>query len=415
MTSPQELKSLSFFSGCLGLDLGLEQSGINQVLACDFNKHCRATIKANRPNLPVLEDITKYSTEEIRETAGLKIGERPTLIVGGPPCQAFSTAGKRQSFEDPRGNVFLRYIELIGELQPDFAVIENVRGLLSAPLLHTPHEDRKSNDYAPTENELKGSALNYVIEWLERLGYSVSFNLYNSANYGVPQVRERVILIAARDGSKVPFLIPTHSNDPKYGLKPWTTFRDASTGLIEKDSIALKFPESRLHYYRMLKPGQYWKHLPTEELKKEAMGKSYFSGGGKTGFFRRLAWDKPSPTIVTSPTMPATDLAHPEEDRPLSIQEYKRIQQFPDDWILTGSLIEQYKQVGNAVPVGLGRAVGKAIIDHLSSQVPQKDPTFDDFPYSRYKNTNDSSWRLDFKKSTSMPKSQQLNLSITSD
>jgi DNA (cytosine-5)-methyltransferase 1 len=159
----------------------------------------------------------------------------------------------------------------------------------------------------------------------------------------------------------------------------------------------LKFDEERLRFYRMLKDGQYWKHLPSIELQMEALGKSYFSGGGKTGFFRRLAWDKPSPTLVTSPTMPATDLAHPVEDRPLSIQEYKRIQQFPDDWILKGNLVAQYKQVGNAVPVGLGEALGNTLIDHLNGV--KKDSTkFKSFPYSRYKNTKDDEW-LDFFKS----------------
>jgi DNA (cytosine-5)-methyltransferase 1 len=124
--------------------------------------------------------------------------------------------------------------------------------------------------------------------------------------------------------------------------------------------------------------------------------KSYFSGGGKTGFFRRLAWDKPSPTLVTSPTMPATDLAHPKEDRPLSIQEYKRIQQFPDDWILKGNLIAQYKQIGNAVPVGLGKSLGLTLIDHLNGTKNDLSK-FKDFPYSRYKNTKDDEWLNFFK------------------
>ena len=116
MKKGKELTSLSFFSGCLGLDLGLEKAGIHQILACDFDKHCRNTIKLNRPDLPVIDDLNNYEAEDIRKIAGLRKKQRPTLIVGEPPCQAFSTAGKRQAFKDPRGNVFLKYVQLIGEL-----------------------------------------------------------------------------------------------------------------------------------------------------------------------------------------------------------------------------------------------------------------------------------------------------------
>lgn len=387
----KELTSLSFFSGCLGLDLGLERVGIHQLLACDFDKNCRNTISANRPDVPVIDDLNKFEADDIRKIAGLRKNQRPTLIVGGPPCQAFSTAGKRQAFTDPRGNVFLKYIQLIEDLQPDYAVIENVRGLLSAALKHRPIEERGKNFPPLSDDERPGGALFYVLNWLNKIGYTTSFNLYNSANYGVPQVRERVILVASRNGKKVPYISPTHSNESRYGLPKWMTFKDAVKGLKEKDMEYLKFDEERLRFYRMLKEGQYWKHLPTVELQMEALGKSYFSGGGKTGFYRRLAWDKPSPTLVTSPTMPATDLAHPVEDRPLSIQEYKRVQQFPDDWILKGNLVAQYKQVGNAVPVGLGEALGRTIINHLNNG-KSSDVKFADFPYSRYKNTSDDEW-----------------------
>jgi DNA (cytosine-5)-methyltransferase 1 len=387
----KELTSLSFFSGCLGLDLGLERVGIHQLLACDFDKNCRNTISANRPDVPVIDDLNKFEADDIRKIAGLRKNQRPTLIVGGPPCQAFSTAGKRQAFTDPRGNVFLKYIQLIEDLQPDYAVIENVRGLLSAALKHRPIEERGKNFPPLSDDERPGGALFYVLNWLNKIGYTTSFNLYNSANYGVPQVRERVILVASRNGKKVPYINPTHSNESRYGLPRWMTFKDAVKGLKEKDMEYLKFDEERLRFYRMLKEGQYWKHLPSVELQMEALGKSYFSGGGKTGFYRRLAWDKPSPTLVTSPTMPATDLAHPVEDRPLSIQEYKRVQQFPDDWILKGNLVAQYKQVGNAVPVGLGEALGRTIINHLNND-KSGDVRFSDFPYSRYKNTSDEEW-----------------------
>lgn len=124
------------------------------------------------------------------------------------------------------------------------------------------------------------------------------------------------------------------------------------------------------------------------------MGKSYHLGGGKTGSYRRLAWDRPSPTVLTSPTMFATSLAHPVEDRPLSIQEYKRIQEFPDDWKLSGTLRQQYKQVGNAVPLGLGYAAGVLVMKLLNGERVEQ---FKDFRYSRYKRTSDVEWKEDFE------------------
>jgi DNA (cytosine-5)-methyltransferase 1 len=129
-----------------------------------------------------------------------------------------------------------------------------------------------------------------------------------------------------------------------------------------------------------------------EEIQKEAMGGSYLAGGGKTGFYRRLAWDKPSPTLVTSPTMPATDLCHPEELRPLSIQEYAAIQTFPNDYVFAGKLVDKYKQIGNAVPCEFGRVISRHLIafdegaleDSNSPQV-----------LSRYVGTDHRSWMED--------------------
>jgi len=403
-----DMTCLSFFSGCLGLDLGLEQVGIHQLLASEIDKSAVKTIKANRPELPVIGDLMNYSTQEIRKIAGIGKSHKPTLIVGGPPCQAFSTAGKRQAFNDPRGNVFLRYVQLIDELSPQFAVIENVRGLLSASLNHRPLTERGKETEPLREDELPGSALNLVLGMLRSYGYGVSFNLYNSANFGVPQVRERVVLIASRDGSKLPYLTPTHSNIEGYGLPRWLTFKDAVSELKERDMHGLQFSESRLKFFEYLGPGQYWKDLPTEALRKEAMGASYFSGGGKTGFFRRLAWDSPAPTLVTHPAMPATELCHPTKNRPLTVEEYKRVQQFPDNWILEGSLINQYKQVGNAVPIGLGKAVGTAILNHIKGKVTPK--KFIGFNYSRYRNTDDQNWEINYKTSLSKNRSQQLRL-----
>ena len=118
--------------------------------------------------------------------------EKIDLIIGGPPCQAFSTAGNRLSINENRGVVFIKYLELIRELNPTYFVIENVRGLLSVPLKHVPHSDRKSKLKTVEE---KGGTLQYILNYLKKCGYKVSFNLYNSANFGTPQIRERVVII----------------------------------------------------------------------------------------------------------------------------------------------------------------------------------------------------------------------------
>lgn len=382
--------ALSFFSGAMGLDLGIEKSGFDIRLACEVDKFCRQTIAINKPNSALLTDINNYSAQDIRIEAGLTKADDIDLIMGGPPCQAFSTAGKRKGFSDDRGNVFLKYLDLCLELKPKYFVIENVRGLLSCPMEHRPHDMRGEGFPELSEDELKGGALNYIINRLEDSGYGYSFNLYNSANFGTPQVRERVIIVCSRDGRKPPYLMPTHSEDSSYGLPKWNILRDCIGDITKHDH--LNFPEKRLKYYRILTNGQNWKNLPID-LQKEAMGKSYYSGGGKTGFLRRLAWDKPAPTLVTHPAMPATDLAHPEEDRPISVQEYKRIQEFPDNWVLAGPLVQQYKQVGNAVPIGLGYAVGNLIMNLIKGigSIP-----IEGFKYSRYKKTSDQEWKKEF-------------------
>ena len=382
--------ALSFFSGAMGLDIGIEQAGFEVALACENDKYCRQTIEGNRPDVALLKDVNDISSDDVYDMAQIGRDRDIDLIVGGPPCQAFSTAGKRRAFTDDRGNVFLKYIDLAFELKPKYLVIENVRGLLSCPMMHRPHNKRGKGYPDLSLDEIKGGALNFVINRIEAAGYGYSFELYNSANFGTPQTRERVIIICSRDGRKPPYLVPTHSNDKKYKLPKWKTFRSVAGRLRKHDH--LNFPEKRLKYYRKLKDGQNWRSLP-EKLQREALGKSYFSGGGKTGFLRRIAWDKPSPTLVTHPAMPATDLCHPVEDRPLSIQEYKRVQQFPDDWVLKGSLTEQYKQVGNAVPVGLGKAVGDLIMSLIQNK---KIKDFPNFKYSRYKITNDKKWKAEF-------------------
>lgn len=375
--------ALSFFSGAMGLDIGMRQGGIEAVLACEFNKYCRMTIEKNAPEMGLIGDINKYDADEILKMANIPYDRKVDVIFGGPPCQAFSTAGARKALDDERGNVFLRYIEIIEQIKPRYIVIENVRGLLSAPY---PYKDIKE--------PIKGGALCVILDRLKEAGYTVSFELYNAANFGAPQIRERVVMIGKLNGDKMPYLQPTHAENGAYDLPKWNTLGIAlkSKPIVEHHYI--DFPERRLKYYRMLKEGQYWKHLP-EEMQKEAMGAKLELGGGKTGFYRRLDFKKPSPTLVTNPTMPATDLCHPTEDRPLSVEEYRRIQGFPDEWVICGPILEQYKQIGNAVPIKLGEAIAKAIISDMKGEVQAP---IDGFPFSRYKNTNDILWKKEMDK-----------------
>lgn len=381
---------LSFFSGALGLDLGLERAGLRPIAVNEFDPKICDTIRLNRPRLKLYDfDVRHLNASFLCRDLGIERGEL-FAIVGGPPCQAFSTAGKRLGLNDDRGNVFLHFINLILDLQPKYAIFENVRGLLSAPLQHRPHEMRGS-DYPPLSAEEKpGGALLHILNLLESGGYATTFTLYNSANYGVPQIRERLIFFASREGEAVPFIPPSHSATRDCGLPRWRTLRDAIEKFQKDPGEKGKFPEKRLNYFKMLKAGQNWRDLPLN-VQRAAMGESWYSNGGKTGFYRRLAWEKPSPTLVTRPTMPATALCHPEELRPLSVREYAAIQTFPEDYIFVGNTDDKYKQIGNAVPPQFGEAIGKHILQFdeggLSEvRFSQK--------LSRYVGTDHESWRV---------------------
>lgn len=381
--------ALSFFSGAMGLDYGIEKAGIHPLLASEIEPNTRKTILLNRPNIGLIGDINKYSALDIRKFANILGHQEIDLVIGGPPCQAFSTAGQRKGFQDSRGNVFLTFIDRILELKPKYAVIENVRGILSAPF-ESPEVEKRFGFAPRTPEELKGGALVHILSKLEEGGYTVTFNLYNAANYGAPQKRERVVFFCSRDGEKVPYLPPTNDEFGNFGLPKWRAVKEVISNLDESKQVYTQFPERRLKYFKMLKAGQYWKDLP-QKIQYEAMGEKLKLGGGKTGFFRRLSWEEPSPTLVTDPTMPATDLCHPEKDRPLSIQEYIRIQEFPDDWKFFGEMHDIYKQIGNAVPISLGTAIGKQVVKLLRNEPLDLPPV--PFPFSRYVYTNDVSFK----------------------
>lgn len=379
-----EIVALSFFSGGMGLDIGMEQAGIAPLLACEINKEARATIVKNNKSIGLIGDIWDCTPEKIREYARIPENRKIDVIFGGPPCQAFSTAGNRKGFEDARGDVFIRYLDLIKDLKPTYVVIENVRGLQTTQAVL---EDTKGQP-------VKGGVLHYATKKLESFGYSVSFELYNAANFGAPQKRERFVIIGKLGDKKVPYLEPTNSQNGEFGLPKWITLGEVIGDIQDKPMTYSEIPKKRLEWFKKIPEGGNWKSL-SEADQREAMGKKYFMGGGKTGFYRRLSYNEPSPTLVTVPTMPATDLIHPTELRPLSVEEYARIQGFPDSWIFCGSMTEKYKQIGNAVPIKLGEAIGKVVFQDIK-ELPYKN--FSDFKFSRYKNTSDVTFPIQYKK-----------------
>lgn len=384
--------AISLFSGAMGLDLGIEKAGFDIKVCCEMNKHAAQTIR-NNTNIPVIEaDINKISTQKILEEAKLK-REEVDLVVGGPPCQAFSSAGMRRGLSDFRGNVIIQYLRVVSEIQPRYFILENVRGLLSAKLNAIPEGYEEYSKFIDT----KGSVLYFLSQEFKKLGYTISFALFNSANYGVPQIRERMIVFGNKGNERIPLPQPTHSENGSFSTEKWVTLGDVISDLEEpKEGEFAPLRGKIANYIGLLKEGQNWTSLP-KDIAKDAMGKAYELCGGKTGFMRRLSNQKPSPTLVTSPTMPATLLCHPTKNRALSIKEYARIQQFPDNWIFEGKLADIYKQIGNAVPVGLGYMAGKQIIAFDEGKVDLHSDVRPLIPYSRYKGTTDKEFNQQFQ------------------
>lgn len=340
-------KVISLFSGAMGLDIGLSQAGLKIVIGQDFDKACIQTMKANKENV-LGGDIRKITSDQLLELSGMKKGE-PFMICGGPPCQPFSTAGKRLGINDPRGSLFMDYVRMVNEIRPRFFVFENVKGLLSTKL-------RTANG-----EETNTPVVDVILEEFSKLNYKMVYGILDAVNYGVPEFRERFIIIGSRDNEDIFLPVPTHFMQHQDPFYRWKTLGDAIKDLEDDPGECEKFSLERQKFLKLIPEGGNWRNLP-RELLPEAMGGAYRSGGGKMGFYRRLSYSQPSPTVVTSPVQKATMMCHPTKTRPLSVKEYARIQQFPDDWIFTGTLTSKYRQIGNAVPVGLGKAIGEAII-----------------------------------------------------
>lgn len=374
----------------MGLDLGLEQTGRFRIVACVEKEHSYCeTIRANRkegrldPALKIFEgDVSDLSPQAVLDAIGMNPGE-VDLLAGGPPCQSFSTAGKRAATQDPRGTLLWQYLRFIEGIQPKFFLMENVRGLLSAALNHRPIAQRPDKGGEPLANdEEAGSVIRLFASDLQKIagcGYHMDCFEVNAVNYGAPQLRERAIFIGNRFNSVVNFPDPTHGAPnakpaektlfPDDELLPWATLRDAIGDLNEQDPVVMDFSPRKKSYLALIPQGSNWRSLPVE-TQKESMGKAWFAKGGRSGWWRRLTFDLPCPTLVTMPNHASTSLCHPTECRALSIREYARIQEFPDDWVFCGKTMEQYAQVGNAVPARLGRVTGEIIaaeLDKLST------------------------------------------------
>ena len=346
---------ISLFSGAMGLDIGMGNAGLNVVVGQDFDNACVETMKANGHNV-LSGDIRDIQPQELLDIAGLNVGE-PFMICGGPPCQPFSTAGKRLGINDPRGSLFMDFIRMIDYIRPRFFVMENVKGIMSAPLKHVPTAERDDND----PDQRLGTVLDVILAEFDKLGYKTVYGLLDAVNYGVPQFRERFVLIGSRDHEDIFLPVPTHFQAHQNPAYRWKTVGDAIRDLEGVSSECATLSPERKKYLHMVPEGGNWRDLP-EELIPAAMGGAYASGGGKVGFYRRLPYTQPSPTVTTSPAQKATMLCHPKFDRPLSVKEYARIQQFPDDWVFVGTTAAKYRQIGNAVPVGLGTAIGLAVL-----------------------------------------------------
>jgi len=315
-------------AGAGGLSSGLIKAGFTPILLNDNNKDCCKTLKQNHPESNIIcgsmdkIDYSKY------------IG-KVDLLTGGVPCQSFSQAGLRKGLEDPRGNLMLKFIDILNLIKPKLFMIENVKGLLT-------HDN--------------GETIKKIINTLNKNNlYNITYKCLDASKYDVPQKRERVFIVGVLKSINRSFEFPEESVNKKI-LKDVLVNVPLSNGL--------KYNQEKQNLFKMIPQGGCWINLP-ENLQKKYLGNSYYSGGGKRGILYRLSMEKPSLTLLCTPSQKQTERCHPLEERPLTIREYARIQTFDDDYEFIGSINSQYKQIGNAVPVELAKYMGKALIKLL--------------------------------------------------
>jgi len=326
------IKKYTFIEVCAGaggLSAGLIKAGFTPLLLNDNNSDCCKTLKRNHLDA----NVVLGSMEKIDYSQYIN---NVDLLTGGVPCQSFSQAGLRKGLDDPRGDLMIKFIDILNLIKPKVFMIENVKGLLS-------HDN--------------GNTIKKIIESLNKNDlYNINYKCLDASKYNVPQKRERVFIIGILKNIKGSFNFPEESTFKKV-LKD--VLYDVPT------SIGAKYNEDKINLFKMIPQGGCWVNLPTN-LQKEYLGNSYNSGGGKRGILYRLSMEKPSLTLLCTPSQKQTERCHPLEERPLTIREYARIQTFDDNYDFIGSLNSQYKQIGNAVPVELAKEMGKSIIDILN-------------------------------------------------
>jgi DNA (cytosine-5)-methyltransferase 1 len=318
-------------AGCGGLSTGFINAGFQPILLNEINKKFCDTLARNHPGTRI----------ENKDMLALNLSEfngRVDVLMGGVPCQAFSQAGERMGLEDPRGKLIVEFNRLVLECNPKVILVENVKGL-------TTHN--------------RGETLKGIIELFKNNGkYTVHTKILNAKDYEVPQKRERIIIVGVRSDIARAFEYPTPS-------KTNVLLRDVLTNV--PPSIGAKYPDSKKAVFDLVPPGGCWVNLP-DDVKLSYMGeKCLASGGGKRGIARRMSMDEHCLTLTTSPCQKQTDRCHPLETRPFTVREYARIQTFPDTYIFSGGMADQYKQIGNAVPVNLALAVAHQVKSILSS------------------------------------------------
>ena len=332
------MKVVSFFAGCGGLDLGFEQAGFNVVWANEFEPNCRATYIRNHPNTEfVLGDVCKIDPNWVPDCEGRR---------GGPPCQSWSVAGKQKGLEDERGQLFLKFIDLIQAKQPKFFVIENVKGLLDS---------------------MFKNVFIMFIERLDKVGYDVKWELLNAVNYCIPQNRERVFIVGFRKDLHIDYEFPAPNRTDPITLK-------RAIGDIKEQPTFYKGDDD-------VKPNA---SLPNHDVLSSSFSTYYYRGN------RRRGWQQPSFTIHATgdnaPLHPSSPkmlyFGHEKWEfqknklsqyRRLSVRECARIQTFPDNFIFYGTDIrKQYKMIGNAVPPRLGNVLAKSIRAALANLQPSE-------------------------------------------
>ena len=328
------MTSIELFAGAGGLALGLEQAGFEHIGLVEFNRFAADTLITNRPQWKVLcEDIAQVAERDLEDEFGIRKYELD-LLSGGAPCQSFSYAGKRLGLQDVRGTMFYHYATFLHKLQPKMFLFENVRGLLT-------HDG--------------GRTFKTILDIFEDEGYTTVHKVLNAWNYGVPQKRERLITIGIRNdlAKQCHFAFPK-----EHEYKP--VVRDIQLDINPDATQCARYSQNKEAVFALVPPGGYWRDIDPA-VAKAYMKTCWDMGGGRTGILRRIGLDEPSLTVLTNPGMKQTDRCHPLEVRPFSVRENARLQSFPDEWTFCGKLSEQYKQVGNAVPVNLAKEIGLEI------------------------------------------------------